>query len=292
MEENNKNKKPVVAVLGTGLIGCSMADGLRGWAGEIIGADNNTAHLDEALGRGLIDRSMAAGEAVKAAGLVIIAMPVDATVRVLPGVLDNAGDAVVIDAGSVKGAVCRSVERHPNRDRFVAAHPMAGLAVSGPGASDAMIFRNRKVVICERERSSEKALETCMEVFGRLKMEPVFMDPLFHDQCVARVSHLPQVVAYCLSAITAEDSSLRDSMLKIASSGFESATRLSSSPAGMWLPIFRQNAENLNGSIDELIRYLSTVQQMIGAGEWDALGAFVEEANDARKRYMSAYKNR
>ena len=289
-KNTEKDEKPVIAIIGTGLIGCSLAEGLRSRASEIIGADNNTSHLQEALYRGWIDRSMSPEKAAEHSDIIIIAIPVDASIQLLPVLLDRAGeDSVIIDAGSIKGAVCNAVAGHSRRDQFVAAHPMAGLAVSGPDASDSRMFRNKKVIICEREKSSDKALNTAAGIFSGLGMDIVYMDPVIHDFCVAKVSHLPQVLAYCLSAITGDDEH-HEPLFNIASTGYESTTRLSSSPAGMWIPIFKHNSENLSRSIDKMISVLSEIRGMIGEGDWVAINELIIKANKSRKQFLSEYK--
>ncbi len=291
MNGDRPEEKFKIAIVGTGLIGCSIAEGLRDIASEIIGVDSNTAHLEEAFYRGWIDRSMTLNKAVNNADLVIISVPVDSSVRLLPLVLDQIDSrTVVIDAGSVKSAICRSIQEHPGRLQFVASHPMAGLAVSGPGAADSGLFKNRKVIICEREKSSEKALGTAEKIFTRLGLDIIYMEPDLHDLYVAKVSHLPQVVAYCLSLLSESCDNQKDPMINIASTGFESSTRLASSPASIWIPIFRHNNENLSGSLDDIINRLADVRDMIRNGRWQALTELIEKANKSREIFLSGYK--
>jgi prephenate dehydrogenase len=289
------NKSPVenktLAIVGTGLIGCSMAEGLRDAFEEIIGVDNNTGHLQEALDRGYIDKSMSLVKAVNRAGVVVLTVPVDVVINLLPQVLDNIDQqSVVIDAGSVKAAICGSVAGHRRRSQFVAAHPMAGLAISGPDAADAGIFMNRKVIICEHEKSSRQALDTALFVFEKLGLNTLYMEPDFHDLRVARVSHLPQVVAYCLSAINDDQDGEKQADTGIASTGYESATRLASSPSGMWIPIIQYNRENLTSSLGEMIDGLSDMRDMIDKGMWDKLEKLIDKANKSRETFLTAYK--
>lgn len=291
MDNQKPEKKLKIAIIGTGLIGCSIADGLRVMAEETSGVDNNAGHLQEALSHGLIDRSMPLEKAVKSAGLVIVTVPVDKSIDLIPKILDHIGPhSVVIDAGSVKTAVCRSIEDHPKRSQFVAAHPMAGLAASGPDAADANIFHNRKVIICEHEKSSGQAMETASMVFKNLGMNIIFMSPETHDIIVARVSHLPQIIAYCLAAGTTGKAHERVSPGSIASTGYESSTRLASSPANMWIPIFQHNSENLAESLDDMIALLSDMRNMIKNGQWKPVKELIEKANKIREDFLSEYK--
>jgi prephenate dehydrogenase len=291
MDNHAPVKKYKLAIIGTGLIGCSMAEGLRDISELIIGVDNNIRHLQEALGRGWIDKSMSLANAVSQAGVVILTIPVDATVNLLPQILDNLGPrSIVIDAGSVKSAICRCVKDHPKRKQFIAAHPMAGLAVSGPDASDSRLFMNRKVIICEHDKSSNEALELATLIYNKLGMSVVYMEPDLHDYCVAQVSHLPQVMAYCLSALTAEPGEKKGSMIKIAATGYESSTRLASSPSDMWIPIIQYNQANLISSLDEMIDGLSDFKELIKKGKWEILEQVIEKANKSRESFLTAYK--
>ena len=291
MDNHAPGRKLTIAIIGTGLIGCSMAEGLRDISEVIIGVDNNTRHLQEALGRGWIDKSMTLASAVSQAGLVILTIPVDATVNLLPQILNDVSPrSVVIDAGSVKSAICRCVDDHPKRAQFIAAHPMAGLALSGPDASDSRLFMNRKVIICENDKSSEEALDLATSIFNKLGMSVVYMEPDLHDYCVAQVSHLPQVMAYCLSALTGAPGERKSSMIKIAATGYESSTRLASSPSDMWIPIIQNNQENLISSLDEMIGGLSEFRELIKQGKWDMIEQIIEKANKSRDSFLTAYK--
>jgi prephenate dehydrogenase len=120
-------------------------------------------------------------------------------------------------------------------------------------------------------------------------MSVVYMEPDLHDYCVAQVSHLPQVMAYCLSALTGHPEK-KSSMIKIAATGYESSTRLASSPSDMWIPIIQYNQENLISSLDEMIDGLSDFRELIKKGKWDMLEQIIEKANKSRESFLTAYK--
>ena len=127
-----------VGIVGLGLIGGSMALDLkrRGFARKVLGVETDPVNATAALKMGLCDEVVALEECVRRSGLVVVAIPADATVRTLPRILDlmaecgtAPGDAdgkIVIDTCSIKAQVVRSVHYHPLRGRFVATHPMAG----------------------------------------------------------------------------------------------------------------------------------------------------------------------
>ena len=116
-------------IVGLGLIGGSFALGLRksGLATELIGMDRNADHASQAVALGLVDSIATEEEALKTADLIVLAIPVNALNTFLPHVLDLIKeDAVVLDAGSTKAAICKLIANHPKRNQFVAAHPIAG----------------------------------------------------------------------------------------------------------------------------------------------------------------------
>ena len=119
----------IIAIVGLGLIGGSAARDLArtGLAATRIGVESDPHHLSIALQLGLIDRALPLAEAVTAADLILLAVPVDAILRLLPEVLDRITDRqTVVDMGSTKQMIVDAVRSHPRRARFVAAHPMAG----------------------------------------------------------------------------------------------------------------------------------------------------------------------
>jgi prephenate dehydrogenase len=123
----------IVTIIGTGLIGGSMALTLKekGFATKVIGVDASEQHLAQALALGIIDEAHALQDAVTLSDLIIIATPINAAENLLPQILDIATKQVVMDVGSTKNNICKIVSSHPKRGRFVATHPMWGTEYSG-----------------------------------------------------------------------------------------------------------------------------------------------------------------
>ena len=145
-----------ITVIGVGLIGGSMALGLKelGIAKKVIGVGRKTDSLTKALELKIIDEALPLEEAVKKADIIYIAIPVDATIDVVLQVMDLINDnQIVIDAGSTKFALCNAIKDHPMREQFVASHPMWGTEFSGPEAAVKGAFAGRACVICEKEKS-------------------------------------------------------------------------------------------------------------------------------------------
>jgi prephenate dehydrogenase len=127
-----------ITIIGIGLIGGSMAKDLRrsGFATEITGVDNSQEHAREAIQLGIVDRIESLDIAVKDADLVLVAVPVDTMLKLLPDILDKLGShTTVADMGSTKRQITDAVRNHINRRHYVPAHPMAGTENSGPSAA-------------------------------------------------------------------------------------------------------------------------------------------------------------
>jgi prephenate dehydrogenase len=273
-------------VVGVGLIGGSMAIDLRksGVASRLIGVEQNKENARHALELGLIDEILPLEDAVKGSDLVITAIPVNAIRAVLLKVLDHIGDeTVVIDTGSTKSMICKAVENHARRSQFVAAHPLAGTENSGPAAAFSGLFPQKTNIICEREKSSVKALDVADKVFDTLQMRTIFMDPVEHDKHVAYVSHLSHVSAFLLGQTVLDIEKDEKNIFNLAGSGFASTVRLAKSSPDMWAPIFEQNAEYLSQALLEYIMHLQKFQYHLMKRDVKELHRIMTEANRIRE---------
>ena len=140
-----------IYAIGVGLIGGSLAIDIKKNNPDVIihGISRKEATLDTALELGLIDKKATLDDIVNA-DLVIVSIPVDATVKLLPTILDKISDTgLVVDAGSTKEDICKVVESHPKRRNFLAMHPIAGTEHSGPTAAIAGLFQGKTNIVCE-----------------------------------------------------------------------------------------------------------------------------------------------
>lgn len=273
-------------VIGLGLIGGSMAIDLRksGLATELIGVDHNSENAKRAVSLGLVDGEQSMQDALVGADLVIVAIPVNALCKVLPEILDKIQpSAVVIDAGSTKGLICKSVMSHPNRGSFVASHPIAGTENSGPDAAFSGLFVSKTNIICEREKSNAAALETAIKVFNALGMNTIFMEPEEHDKHVAYVSHLSHVSSFLLGQTVLDIEKDEKNIFALAGSGFASTVRLAKSSPDMWAPIFEQNLDYLSQALHEYIMHLQKFQHLLLRRDTKGLHKVMNNANEIRR---------
>ncbi|MBT8318397.1 MAG: prephenate dehydrogenase [Lutibacter sp.] len=269
-----------LVVIGLGLIGGSLALDLKKRNGyKVYGIDQNPEHLQKALALGVIDEA-SDFSAVADASIVIIAVPVDIIPQVAVQVLDVIGkETLVFDVGSVKNEICKSIENHPNRENYVAAHPLAGTEFSGPEAAILNLFDEKVNILCEVDKTDWKILDKALSVFKKLNMRIKMMSPVEHDRHIAYVSHLSHVSSFMLGKTVLGIEKNEQHIFDMASTGFASTVRLAKSSATTWAPIFLQNKENILRSLDEYIKNLNEFRQLIDTDDDEALKETMNNTN-------------
>ncbi|KIA83560.1 prephenate dehydrogenase [Kaistella solincola] len=274
-----------VTIIGVGLIGGSMALKLKekGLADYVYGVDFSENHLQQAKTLGIIDEISTLENAVESSDLVILAIPVDATRKLLPNVLDLVTEKqTVMDVGSTKSGIVNAVKNHPNRKRFVAFHPMWGTENSGPEAAKKDSFSERAGVICDKENSAEEALKLVEKVAENLEMNLLYMDAESHDIHTAYISHISHITSYALANTVLEKEREEDTIFQLASSGFSSTVRLAKSHPEMWVPIFKQNKENVLDVLNEHITQLRKFKSALEKDNYEYLEELIRNANKIR----------
>jgi len=262
-----------IYIIGVGLIGGSMAIDIKKKNPKVVihGISRKEATLDMALSLNLIDKK-ASLENIVNADLVIVAIPVDTTVKLLPTILDLISDnALVIDAGSTKEAICKAVENHPKRRNFLAMHPIAGTEYSGPSAAISGLFVGKTNIICEVEKTAFKLQEKALKLFEDLGLRIRYMNPNAHDKHIAYVSHLSHISSFMLGKTVIEKEKNERDIFDLAGSGFESTVRLAKSSPEMWTPIFRQNKTNVIDILDEYIQNLIRFKEFMEADDFEEI---------------------
>ena len=261
-----------VAIVGFGLIGGSIALAARErWQRtRIVAIDRPdvvaAALRSRAADDGGDDLSLCAG-----ADLVVLAAPVQTNVRILCDLPDHvSGPTIVTDVGSTKRQVAESARRLPERLQFVGGHPLAGASTGGLTAARSDLFTDHAWILTpagDRQPAIDR-LSRFIKGFGA---HVHFMTPEAHDDTVAYLSHLPQIVASALMHLVGEKTG--EDGLALAGRGLRDTTRLASSPADIWRDIALTNRDNIGPAIDELIQVL--VRMKTGS---DAIASTFESA--------------
>lgn len=270
-----------IYIIGVGLIGGSLAIDIKMKYPEAVihGISRKEATLDEALALNLIDKKAILDDIVNA-DLVIISIPVDATVKLLPAILDKISDnGLVVDAGSTKVDICKVVENHPKRRNFLAMHPIAGTEHSGPSAAIPGLFVGKTNIICEVEKTTFKLQEKALELFKSIGMRMRYMNPEAHDKHIAYVSHLSHISSFMLGKTVIDKEQNERDIFDMAGSGFASTVRLAKSSPEMWTPIFKQNKQNVVKTLEEYIANLTHFKNLMKEDDFDAIFKEMEQTN-------------
>lgn len=270
-----------IYIIGVGLIGGSLALDLKSLIpnATISGIDQKSEHLEEAIKLGVIDKKAELND-ISNADLVVVAIPVDATEKELPNILDLiSDDTLVIDVGSTKEDICLAVNNHSNRRNYLATHPIAGTEFSGPSAAMKGLFKGKTNIICEVEETAFKLQEKALKVFSELGMRIRYMKPKAHDKHIAYMSHLSHISSFMLGKTVIDKEKNERDIFDMAGSGFESTVRLAKSSPEMWTPIFKQNKSNVIETLDEYINNLSNFKSLIEDDNFEAVFNEMKDTN-------------
>jgi prephenate dehydrogenase len=274
-----------VVVVGIGLIGGSMVLDIKALHPEatILGMDANENHLQQAIDLGVVEKA-GTSEDLADADFVIVSVPVDVALVVLPQVLDAVGEnTIVFEVGSTKLPICEAVANHPKRRNYIATHPIAGTEFSGPTAAIKGLFQGKTNIICEVEKTTFKLQEKALQLFMAMGMRIRYMDPQSHDKHIAYVSHLSHISSFMLGKTVIDKETEEQDIFDMAGSGFESTVRLAKSSPGMWTPIFKQNKQQVVKTLEEYISNLSKFKTLLENEDYDAIYQEMQSVNKIKE---------
>lgn len=276
-----------ITIVGLGLIGGSMALSLKEnhFIDTLIGVDTNPLHTAKALELNLVDFVASLKDAVVQSDIIIVATPVNTLTSILPEILDLITDnQVVIEVGSTKKPVIDAVKNHPNRQNFVATHPMAGTEFSGPEAAIRHLFDGKMCVLCDVQDSRFDLVEIIKKMYAEgLRMNIIYMESSAHDIHTAYISHISHICSFALASTVLAKEKDEESIFNLASTGFESTVRLAKSNPETWIPIFKQNQENIIDVLDEYITTLLKFKGLMISDSYDKFKECLVQANDIKR---------
>ena len=274
-----------ITVVGVGLLGGSV--GLAAKACDervrVTGVGRRMESLSKALSSGAIDRAtLDLAEGVSEADLVVLATPLGSYEQHLSGMVRALPrTAVVTDVGSTKALVVRVAERILGRRRpFVGSHPMAGGERRGPEYARTDLFRNATCIVTTTPRTSRSALRRVEAFWRSLGAFTVRMTPAQHDAAVARVSHLPHVLAALAVAIQNARSR------RLAGPGFLDLTRVASGDPGLWREIILTNRRSILAAIDDADEELMRLRDQVELGDAGGIERYLARAKARRDQLL------
>jgi len=267
-----------VAIIGTGLIGGSMALDIKKkrLAHQIIGVSRHKNTLIRAIKGRVIDKGSQHLSVIQGADLVVLATPVN-TILNLAATISQfiKKDCIVTDVGSTKQAIVSKLSKiFPN---YVGSHPLAGSEKRGLTNAQADIFKDSLCILTPTKNTPPKVLKRIKDLWNQLGARVVVMNPDTHDRILSFVSHLPHSIAFSLI------STVPDKYLKFAANGLKDTTRIALSDSRLWVDIFLSNRKNMLESIQSFQDKLSAVKSAIHKRNEKALIRILKKAKGKRE---------
>jgi prephenate dehydrogenase len=271
-----------VTILGTGLIGGSFGLALRKYTTNIrVAGWDRTDIVGEAHARGAIDAPFY-GElaaAMKGADLIYIALPIAATIDLLPEIARHAPPhALVTDACSTKVRITQAAEEHFSSKSgaiFLGGHPMAGRELSGIAQADADLFRGASYALIGVSPAQEDPrIAAFVKILEKIGARPLWLGAPRHDYAVGLASHLPQLAAVALAGFLYDRLDENGLPITLAGPGLRDSLRLAGSSYATWRDIVLTNQEVLSAALDLFARRLDDLRERLGSreleGDFDA----------------------
>jgi prephenate dehydrogenase len=269
-----------VAILGLGLMGGSLALGLRGRCAGLIGVDPDPLARRLALESGAFEQVFATPEgALAGADLVLLATPVGAILGLLKDLarlLPHPREVVVLDLGSTKSEIVAAMQSLPPGFDPLGGHPMAGKEKNTFAAAEATLFNGRAFAFTYLERTSPHACALAAELASVLGAQPLWLDAGIHDRWVAATSHLPYLAACALASAVPPETA------PMAGPGLNSSTRLASTPPSVMLDVLLSNRANLLGALGEFKNCLEALESALRSQDAPALEQLLATAGERR----------
>jgi prephenate dehydrogenase len=281
-------------ILGTGLIGGSFALSLRKYTtGLRISGWDRPEVLREARSRTAIDEAFTGdlAPALRDADLIYIALPIGATLDLLPEIARHApAHALITDACSTKLRIAQSAaELFPAEKGplFLGGHPMAGKELSGITHATPDLFKETTYALVRNNSSStpepspqtegnlpgsdrDPRVNAFVKIIEKIGARPLWLGAQQHDYAVGLVSHLPQLAAVALGTFLYDRLDENGLPITLAGPGLRDSLRLAGSPYSVWRDIILTNREVLSASLDLFARRLDELRERLNSRELES----------------------
>ncbi|MFH1645544.1 MAG: prephenate dehydrogenase [Candidatus Omnitrophota bacterium] len=254
-----------VAIIGVGLIGGSIGKALRkrGLAEEVVGIGRREVSLEKAKKAGAVDSTtLDIDKGIKDADLVIVAVNVDKVKeKIKQASVNMKKGSILMDVNSTKGEIISFANKCIKKGVFfIGAHPMAGKEKTGVNASDEKLFNGTVCILTPDKKTDKLALNRIESLWSNLGARVLLLSANEHDKIVARVSHLPHLLAYALCNTVTEQE------MSFSGSGFKDSTRIAKSDIDMWTEIFLQNRQELLKAVKSFESFFSKLKLNLEKG--------------------------
>ncbi len=286
------NKLPSkIAIIGVGLIGGSIAMGLKKRLGNkisISGLCNDHKRAQSAQDRGMIDHIISADLNIpENTQLVIIGTHISTTIKILDKLMNIPLKCPVIDVGSTKLLIQKHIQTTlKNKLNFIGTHPMAGSEINGFENADPFLFHSKPWIICPNKNTKPDDIKMIKNLVTELGSIPVIMDAKKHDEIAAWSSHIFLAISSILIGTCTKKGNW-DRISEMASSGFRDVTRLGSHDPAMITDIFSTNKLNILNSLRKLTQEINLFSRILEKDDSKDLINYLTHSKTIRDTWLS-----
>lgn len=271
-----------VGIIGLGVIGASLGMALKHCPGNIrvLGRDISKDIVNKAREMGAVDEPLD-DAGIFQCDLVVICTPLNYIKNTLVQIKGHLKPgAVVSDVGSVKGWVMKAYQEIlPAEVFYIGGHPMAGSEKNGLSAADKFLLENAAYILTPPDAFPVEILAAMTELLTSAGARVMCMNAADHDQAVAKVSHLPHVIAGALM----HNFKSSGATLALAGGSLRDMTRIAGSNPAFWGTVFELNRPALLEEIDNFVANILTLRNLIGDGCWNDVVFFLEDSSKVKQ---------
>lgn len=271
-----------ITIIGLGLIGGSIAKAIKSLNVEReVSAFDKKEVLDAAVDAGCIDAALNSIEEVFNADLVFICLPVDLTIYTLEKLAPNLHDGIIVtDVCGVKSPIQAKWDSLNCQGIYIGGHPMTGKEKGGFENSDPLLFENSVYIISDTVKKYPES-QDFLKLIQSLGAKIQLVNPDVHDQLVANVSHVPQLLSVALMNSAAKKDG-KINFLDFAAGGFRDMTRVASSDYSIWDPVIKQNKKEILSALESISNEIELYKKLISSQDSELLGDKFESARVKR----------
>ncbi len=266
-----------IAIIGLGLMGGSLALGLRGKCAAIYGIDPHLPTLELALSQHIVDCAGSdPAQFLPEADLVILAAPVPAILTLLeqlPSFTPN--PCIVMDLGSTKKQIVDAMAKLPERFDPIGGHPICGKEKLSLANAERTLYYAAPFLLTPLERTSPRALSAANQIIGALGARGTILEAAEHDRILASASHLPFLLASALALATPHD------VAAFVGTGFKSTSRVAGTPSSMMLGVLQSNRENVLNALHDLQEQLFEIESVLATEDFSQLEFILDQSRSS-----------
>jgi prephenate dehydrogenase len=263
-----------IAIIGLGLMGGSLALGLKGKCAALYGMDPHPPTLELALSQKIVDHAdQDPAKFLPEVDLVILSAPVPAILTLLEQLPSfTSRKCIVMDLGSTKKLIVESMDKLPERFDPIGGHPICGKEKLSLANAERTLYYAAPFLLTPLKRTSPRALSAAHQIIEAVGAKARILDADEHDRILASTSHLPFLLSSALALATSGE------IASFVGPGFRSTSRLAGTSSSMMLGVLQSNRENVLSALHALQGQLNDIESSLSANDFPKLESLLNQA--------------